>query len=525
MNKNIHFLITKENKAISLPHLKAFQTHHFSHAGYNVYIWGLGDIAKTLINGAYVFSFPLTDSLMDHNLTIRFKDQWIEIENDWLGSIPIFYDAENLTVSTLPLLVLKNKTIDFEGLKNYLNFGYSVFEKTAFESVGFVRYFSKLTLNKSSLQVEEKPDPVTLELLAEPISEEEVWDKMAAYVRNVESQTSGEIILPLSGGYDSRLLSHFIQDKSRVRAFTYGISKNQFLSYEVVRAKRIAKQLGIKWQQIELGNYNRYMKDWFEMYGFSTHLHGMYHMEFYQKILETLGAAPQCSFASGIVGDAWAGSIEYPSISKPEELRRVGYSHDLALEQTDRLKFEANDKATLAYFKAHEHEFSYSKMKPIHTIRLKLILLNYLMRLPAQYGFITWTPYLNFDIAVSMLRITESRRKARVWQKDFLKQIGLNVPELGWGFSYANSLSSEAAKSFAFEALDVDLLGQFIDPLLIQEINKNLHEKTYNNKFIEWILALPKFGKMAKRFGLKSLYSESANQYYVLKAFEWSLKG
>ena len=83
------------------------------------YLWGKGDIDQCIARDAYSMAFPLNDNLLDRNVLIRINEDNITIENDWLGSIPVFYNPKELIISTLPLKTLKDKAIHAEeGLIN-----------------------------------------------------------------------------------------------------------------------------------------------------------------------------------------------------------------------------------------------------------------------------------------------------------------------------------------------------------------------------------------------------------------------
>ena len=143
------------------------------------------------------------------------------------------------------------------------------------------------------------------------------------------SEKQQKVILPLSGGYDSRLLSFALRNNDKVNSYTYGISQHQEDSFEVYNAKQVADINRIKWKQIELGDFHKFCDEWFENYGPSVHLHGMYQMEFYNKIkLETYNG----SVLSGIVGDAWAGGVNLPEINNGFELSKLGYTHGLNID-------------------------------------------------------------------------------------------------------------------------------------------------------------------------------------------------
>src|SRR5262245_50754258 len=76
------------------------------------------------------------------------------------------------------------------------------------------------------LSVEYLDDPLE-QWLGYRLSEDDVIGLIKDRVWDWERAVTGEIIVPTSGGYDSRLLNWCIEDKSRVRSFTYGISENR----------------------------------------------------------------------------------------------------------------------------------------------------------------------------------------------------------------------------------------------------------------------------------------------------------
>ena len=95
--------------------------------------------------------------------------------------------------------------------------------------------------------------------------------------------------------------------------------------------KKISEIYNTQWEQIELRNFYEYLDQWIELYGISTHTHGMYHIEFYTKIFEKY-KFKQPTFLSGIFGDIWAGSINYEDINSFQDIIKLGYTHGLSLD-------------------------------------------------------------------------------------------------------------------------------------------------------------------------------------------------
>ena len=211
-------------------------------------------------------------------------------ETDWLASNPVFYNELTGAAShnIHDVIDYANCEMDAEGLNDYLDFGYSVFGKTPVRHVKFLRHSSRLVRDESGgLTVEYLEDPVG-KWLDFRISESDVLDLLSSKVRSWENAFSGDIVIPTSGGYDSRLLNDLVQDKSRIRSFSYGVSEKQTDSFEVVYARMLADKLGTSWEQITLGDFHVFFDDWDKLFGVSTHAHGMYHIEFYTQIMHRL---------------------------------------------------------------------------------------------------------------------------------------------------------------------------------------------------------------------------------------------
>jgi len=524
MTKIIGFLITKENKQPKVDFFNiGLKIIQITHNNYNIYLWGIGDIEKYKIDNKYSLSFPLTDTLFDRNILISLEDDKIIIENDWLGSIPVFYNKKDLIVSTLPNFCVKDKTIHKEGLFNFCEFGYSVFEQTMFEDVKFMRYFSKLIISNNNIYIKYKDDPILNSDFTSEISDENiVIEKMQNYISNIESKIDGDIILPTSGGYDSRILIYLIKDKRRIRSFTYGISKNQSQSIEVVHAKKISEIYNTKWQQIELENYHNYIDKWFDIYGISTHLHGMYHIEFYTKMLQR-NCFDRPTLLSGIFGDVWAGSIKYRNVNSVKDLINLGYTHGMNLD-INYLSIQSKGKIKQKIFEGIKEYLKSDKIKTVFTIRMKIILISYLTQLPEYFGIPVWTPFLNFDIVKATLNISDDRRRNRAWQRDFFKKVGLNLEDMNLKSVRTNRLDYEIARKAKFEPIDIELLSKFIKKERIIEINKLLENISSYELIKNELLYIPKIGGVLRRLGFKNEYLKALYEWYVIKAIEKGLK-
>jgi hypothetical protein len=525
MNKIIGFTISK-NK-IDHSDVDVFDVglsnFEFSKNGCHIYLWGHVDLKAFEPENQFSLSFPQTNSLLDRNILVTFGNESIVVENDWLSSIPVFYNMKDLIVSTLPLKCLTDKVLDKEGLQNFMEFGYAVFEHTMFENVRFMRYFSKLEINEN-INVIYKQDPVD-EILGslENVDEEDVLKEIENYLFEIEKDTKGSIIVPTSGGYDSRLLNLLIKDKSRIRSYSYGGSKNQSISNEVVFAKKLAEILKTNWKQIELDNYYVYFGKWFKLFGFSTHLHGMYQIDFYKKILETNKPGEQAFLLSGIVGDAWAGKSYKFKIESYKDLYKLGLSHGLNVN-LKHSKLNVDDSAKKEFLEKYGSQINNSTFQIISLIRLKVVLLSYLTQMPEYFGLISYTPFLNFNIVSKMLKISSSRREDRKWQTDFFAKNGIDINVLNLKYTKSNTLYLDVFKKSEFELLDVELLSEFISEKHLKKINKSIKHISILDKLKIFLTTTPKIKGICQIIGIESNTKQAIFEYFIIKAIEMSLK-
>jgi len=531
LDKIIGFTISKnqiDHSDIDVFH-RDLILHEMERGGFHIYIWGIHDIEKCKLNGKYSLSFPLNENLLDRNILLYFEDGNVIIENDWLGSTPVFYNESDGIVSTLSLKTLIRNEIHPEGLADYIEFGYCTFEQTPFNYVKFMRYYSKLIINSEGIKIEYKEDPVYQKGIFDKTEDEQrIFKNIQNYINNIENMTCDEIIIPTSGGFDSRLLNLCIHDKSRIRAFTYGLSDNQSESYEVVHAKKISEILGTKWKQVELGEFNKYIEDWFKIFGISTHLHGMYHIEFYKKILENHTFGKNATFLSGIIGDAFSGNVSIAPIKDYHDIKNLSYSHG-ANSDTSQLVICYDENLKQKYFKENRKYFENEKIRIIQSMRIKIILLSYLRTIPEYFGFPVWTPFHNFDIAIGMLNLPKERQKNRAWQQDIFKRHNLDVENMGLSKDNSNTLDYHAFINHGFEPLDINALSPYFKKDYLIGINNTMLK---NNHLLpesilslhDKILRIRYVGSGLRRIGCKPKKDIMIPMpYYILKALELGL--
>lgn len=397
----------------------------------------------------------------------------IIFKTDWLGSKPVFYNDYLGLISHNINDVIEHKNITFhpEGLNNYLDFGYSVFGQTPVENVKFLPHSSSIYLNiDGKVSIKNSEDPVD-KWVGRVSHEDDVLHSIFTSVHEWEKQQDGEIIIPTSGGLDSRLLNICIQDKSRIRSFTYGLCYDQKKSFEVVYAKNLSKILNTKWEQIELGDYHKYIELWYNHFGISTHAHGMYQIEFYTKIRSIVG--DDASLLSGIIGDAWAGGVHIPPPVTERDIVALSYSHGLRADSKySRLSNQTN--LLKDFWEHNKIKLQEPLFRLVWSMRFKIILLSYLLTIPKILGFKPWSPFLDENIAMGMATIPPHRRKDRIWQREFFQKRRLDFQNQQTPCDSTNTLNYQAIKQSPLSPLNPDKLKHIINPYYVKAINAKI---------------------------------------------------
>lgn len=452
----------------------------------------------------------------------------IIFETDWLASEPVFYNLKTYKASNNINEVISLKDdLNFhsEGLNNFLDYGYSIFGQTPIRDIKFLSPASQIIReDDGKLLIKNLSDPIE-KWIDFKLSENDIVELVRERIQKWEKSlpTDQEIILPLSGGFDSRFLLWGLKEKERVRAFTYGISDEQSSSTDVIYAKTLAQKYNLNWEQIHLGNFHNFFEDWDKEFGISTHAHGMYHLEFYKKISEKVKR--ECAFLSGIFGDVWAGNVPKININSPKDLIKLSYSHGLYADKKKiKIKKKQNNSTELRdqFWITNKKYLSDYRYQVIYTIRQKIILISYLMRLPRSFGFKTWSPFLDIDIAMAMLNLPQDRRINRKWQKEFFQKEGLYLESRNLNTNYSNTLDIQATKNYSLQPLDTRLLNNFFDEKYLNWINQNIILTFYNILKLK-LLKIPKIGKFFSILGFKG-YVEAYSAYLCLKPIEKLLK-
>ncbi len=389
---------------------------------------------------------------------------------DWINSRPVFYNEATGTASHSIHDVIDPADFDFDpdGLRAFLDCGYAAFTVTPVRHVRFLP--PNAVWDAQARCVKASPDPAVKWL-----DKESREDALLAYIqraiRRWEKSVDGPIVIPTSGGYDSRLLNAMIEEKERIRAFTYGISTLQEQSFESVRAQEVCKRLGVRWERIDLGLYHRYLDRWDAVFGPSAHAHGMYHMEFYDRIRERLGTG--APFLSGIIGDGFSGKVRVPPITDVESVKRLFLTYGLNADSSQCLLPATRDLFD-EYYRSRRDLLASESYRIVELLRNKMMLLRYLMVTPVLFGFAPWSPFLDINVGMGMLRLPDNRRQDRLWQKEYFARRNLDVESAGLAEDKDNTLNLQAILLSPPDPLDPELLREIINPDYVRWANMGM---------------------------------------------------
>ncbi len=440
-------------------------------------------------------------------------------KGNWIGFDTVFYHEKTSVFGTSVEDVIDygQMEIDPKGLAAYLDYGYCVFGHTPVKHVKYLLPHESLHIVEGKLQVKKKSDSIESKLgVAAHV--DDVLGMLEDRIQRWASSFGEDILIPTSGGFDSRLMNVLVKDKSRIRSYTYGTSFDQGSSREAVYAQLLSKRLGTYWQRIDLGQFNKYIPDWYNMFGPTVGASGTYHMEFYEKI-QAIENPRKLYLLSGIIGDAWAGAVSVPEITGPDAYLKLGYTHGMSADASRALSIGYQDLIEPIY-EEQRNLLSIPEYRIIAAMRTKMMLLQYLIKVPSAYGFEGYSPFIEEDIALSMLNLPTVQKANRKWQRDFFKQRNLLFEEEKHRYTYQNSLNYYALLHERLDPLDTNLLREVIDPSYLEWVNMNIAHIGNIERIFQTLMHTPKVKEVLKRMGFKNNLLEAYFAYITIKPIE-----
>ena len=197
------------------------------------------------------------------NFSIIVKtDDYIVASVDCIRSVPLYYFVKNSTTFITDDVGYLKRTghklkISNDSQLSVLMSGYTLFEDTLYLGVkSFIpgQIFSYCSGGVNSYNInnfqtwfgDNNKSPGSLKLMCSEFN-----DVVLEVMENtINSLNNRQVVVPLSGGYDSRLIVSLLRyyNYENVICFTYGMVDN----FEAISAKKIAQELGYKWIFIDL---------------------------------------------------------------------------------------------------------------------------------------------------------------------------------------------------------------------------------------------------------------------------------
>ena len=322
-----------------------------------------------------------------------------------------------------------------------------------------------------ALRVEDVPVDIDARLEVR-FTEDEVIDLLRARVQAAESAYEGKVVIPTSGGYDSRLLNLMVAEPSRVRSFTFGPTARQWDSSEVARARALAQMVGSRWERIPLAPFHSRLDEWDEAFGPAVHAHGMYQLDFYSKVRSRLAGGELV--LSGLGGDGLAGKVddlERRPLSGPADVVRLIQP---GVMNADPSASVVPHRGTLQeeYFERHRDILSSHRRRVLEAVRFRIQLTHYLLRVPRLYGLDADAPFLDIDVGTAMLSLPDERRPGRRWVREYLASRGALFEDVCGDDQYW--LYWPAMRAQPLAPLDEGVLAEVVRPDYVRWVNRTV---------------------------------------------------
>jgi len=257
--------------------------------------------------------------IRDRFAKISIYEGCIEVINDFAGTVPIYYSMDkHISLSNIePVVILDSESsfddVSIENIYGFLRYSHFIWDETLFKHIftqepdTFYQYKakSKEIIKKYLGTIKTTDERVNMPVKSVAGQLYELNQLMVT-----ESlKNSEKIILPLSAGYDSRMVLTAVATnkdlKEKLHCYTYGHRGTT----EVESARELCRQYGVKWKQIILPCRfleHKYLQQIGDIFGSSLHFHGMYQLEFWQQ-LKNPGITNNMHLTSGFMTGVPAG--------------------------------------------------------------------------------------------------------------------------------------------------------------------------------------------------------------------------
>lgn len=244
---------------------------------------------------------------------------WLHCCHTW--SFPLFYSIKNGNVKigdNPENLKIINTDIETDPtVKDYFTaFGITPGASTLEKSIQLVRPGESVCINLSTGQLQQMLMQIPIESESELTPEELAATIRKSFGKYAEFLQNKQVLLPLTSGYDSRLLACLLKESGvkNVICSTWGRENNN----EIVTAKKVADKLGYPYISVpytnELIEGFAHSKEFIDYAGFSGHYTSMPYLQDYFAVrhLKNKGIINEATFVlPGHPGDFLRGTHLY----------------------------------------------------------------------------------------------------------------------------------------------------------------------------------------------------------------------
>jgi hypothetical protein len=456
-----------------------------------VYLYGYGPEYETPIEERTYSLYP--DGLDHRNIHVRIASDHVEFKSDWLGSFPCYYDEVTKEIAShWGMLDLRSREYDPIGCYTLKKYSFIPTSRTLKSGVKRMLSNQILIWRPDNVECSTRNSSLNCEALIQPT---DVVQRVAARLKK-DGLDESRVIIPLSGGYDSRFLASIVKTKfgRAFKSFTYSLLGPEGDCFESKVSKVVAQKLESPWCSFDLTGYGRYEKIIIDLTGGFSHVNGDYYEMFAEQVQQTLD--PSCDgemlVVSGIVGDAWCGKTLIPykiDLQAGNLLLNHGIStydwliNDTEIGVSDQAEKELND-----YF---SQRISSNETVLLELVRAKVALLSFLCYSFERRGIRCSAPFLDKYVVEAVLSLDPKKRLNRKWQDEYFKNQGISDRQLPKILLKVNRLAVKegAKKNFdSYQQLNLPSLKVLLLKIILSKPFRNIELALTQRKITEYAL-------------------------------------
>lgn len=417
-----------------------------------IHLYGYGLEYEASIEGK---TYSLYHDGLDHrNIHVTIAFDHVEIRSDWLGSFPCYYDEVSKEVAShWGMLDLRSRECDPIG--SYTLKKYSFVPTSRTLKYGVRRMLSNEILVWRPNYVACSRKALGLNYDAS-LQTKDVVERVAARLKTDGVDESG-VIIPLSGGYDSRFLASIIKEKfgSAFKSFTYSLLGSDGDCFESEVSKVVAKKLGSPWRSFDLTGYARYENTIIDWSGGFSHVNGDYYEMFAEQVKKDLEQSEyqKALVVSGIVGDLWCGKVNG---GRYLNAGSVLYSHGISTYgwMIDAREWKVSEQAEEELDKFFKNRITSNETFLLELVRAKITLLSFLCYSFERRGIRCSAPFLDKHVVEAVLSLDPKLRLNRKWQNEYFTNLGISDAHLPRTLLKINRLSVKEGTKKQFNSYE-----------------------------------------------------------------------